>query len=711
MIPYQWKVLNDDIDIKIEKERNDASIPSEKSHAIENFKIAAGRAKGDHYGWVFQDSDVYKWLEAAAYTLKNHPDEELKKITDEVVELIGEAQEKSGYLNTYFTIMEPDHKYKRLGESHELYCAGHFIEAAVAYHEATAACGAGAGDDAAAEGCGGAGAGGGAAKTSRALEIAIKLANHIDASFGPEEGKIHGMDGHEEVEIGLMRLYHLTGEERYMKLAEYFLLQRGQDPDFFRRQFREDTGKEAIGGLYHAPLTYFQIHAPLLEQDTAEGHAVRLVYMCTALADVAASTGNEEMAKVCRRIWRNIVDKRMYITGGIGSTVNGESFTLDYDLPNDTMYCETCASIGLIFFARQMLRIEAKSEYADVMERALYNTALAGMALDGRHFFYVNPLEVVPEKSRKDPTKSHVKIVRPDWLGCACCPPNLARLISSVEDYVYSEVGRDILVNLFIKSSMTRDYGDGEVKVEIDADYPKNGKVTVRVENKTSGAVRIGIRIPGWAEKASGKVCTGGSEANGCAEGKACSDGHVTDVDCRVKTEDGFWYVEAGVGETSIELELDMTPQRWYANPLVSEDVDKVAVARGPQVFCAEGVDNGENLHLLSLPSDAELTCSWDEELLGGVNVIEAEGVRDSDGEANETAGVRDSDGEEKESAGAETCNEMQNTSGEAACGAGGLYRKRKATAEKPVKIKMIPYYAWANRGPNEMRVWLREKE
>ncbi len=635
MIPYQWKVLNDDIDIKIEKERNDASIPSEKSHAIENFKIAAGRTKGEHYGWVFQDSDVYKWLEAAAYTLKNHWDDDLKKITDEVVDLIADAQEKSGYLNTYFTIMEPDHKYKRLGESHELYCAGHFIEAAVAYHQATG--------------------------SKKALDIAIKLADHIDASFGPEDSKIHGCDGHEEVEIGLMRLYHLTGEKRYLKLSEYFLLQRGQDPDFFKRQFREDTGKPAIGGLYNAPLTYFQIHAPILEQDSAEGHAVRLVYMCTALADVAASTGNKDLEAVCRKIWRNIVDKRMFITGGIGSTVNGESFTLDYDLPNDTMYCETCASIGLIFFARQMLRLSADGEFSDVMERALYNTALAGMALDGKHFFYVNPLEVVPEKSEKDPTKSHVKVVRPDWLGCACCPPNLARLIASVEDYVYSESGKDILVNLFIKSEMVRGYEDGEVTVRIDADYPRDGKVSIHVNNSTKDAVKIGVRIPGWCDKAGGKVIDGNGES--------------TIEDCAVVAEKGFWYAECSAGATDIELELDMTPKRWYANPLVSEDVNKVSIARGPQVFCAEGVDNGDNLHLLMLPKSAALKCSWQDELLEGVEVIEADGLR--------TVAARE----------------------------GGLYRTTKAKSSEPAKIKMIPYYAWANRGRNEMRVWLNEKE
>ncbi len=649
MIPYQWKVLNDDIDIRIEKERNDASIPSEKSHAIKNFKIAAGRTKGEHYGWVFQDSDVYKWLEAAAYTLRNHPDEELKKITDEVVDLIGDAQEKSGYLDTYFTIREPDHKYKRLGESHELYCAGHFIEAAVAYHEATAPYrnGTGSGTD--------------EAGSSRALEIAVKLADHIDATFGPEEGKIHGCDGHEEVEIGLMKLYHLTGRVRYMKLAEYFLMQRGQDPDFFRRQFREDTGKPAIGGIYNAPLSYFQIHAPVLEQDTAEGHAVRLVYMCTALADVAASTGNKELEAVCTRIWRNIVDRRMFITGGIGSTVNGESFTLDYDLPNDTMYCETCASIGLIFFARQMLRLRADGEFGDVMERALYNTALAGMALDGKHFFYVNPLEVVPEKSAKDPTKSHVKVVRPDWLGCACCPPNLARLIASVEDYVYSEAGRDILVNLFIKSEMAREYEDGEVRLELDADYPRCGRIRIHADNRTSQNVRVGVRIPGWADIYSGRVCKESDKS--------------ANAECAVTADRGFWYVECSVGATDIELELNMTPKRWYASPLVSEDVDKVCIARGPLVYCAEGIDNGDRLHLLMLPKSSSLNYSWQEQLLEGVGTIEAEGIR---------AGASES---------------------------GGLYRCCRADTSEPAVIKLIPYYAWANRGPNEMRVWLREKE
>ncbi|MBP5600540.1 MAG: glycoside hydrolase family 127 protein [Lachnospiraceae bacterium] len=628
MIPYQWKVLNDAIEINIERERNDASIPNLKSHAIENFKIAAGRTKGEHYGWVFQDSDVYKWLEAVAFSLNNTWDDNLKCIADEVVDLIADAQEEDGYLSTYYTIAEPDNKFKRLRGSHELYCAGHFMEAAVAYYNAT--------------------------KNEKVLDTAKKLADHIDASFGPEEGKIHGVDGHEEVEIGLMKLYHLLGEERYLKLAKYFLEERGKDPDFFEKQDIEYFGKAEKGGLASCPKSYFQMHKPVLLQDTAEGHAVRLVYMCTALADIAATTKNEELSKVCKRIWRNIVDKRMYITGGIGSTVIGESFTLDYDLPNDTMYCETCASIGLIFFAKQMLRIEAKAEYANVLERALYNTALSGMALDGKHFFYVNPLEVVPKKSMIDPTKSHVKPVRPQWLGCACCPPNLARLITSVEDYIYSDTDDKVLVNLFIKSEFSKDYEDGTLNIKIDADYPKTGEVKLNITNTTGRELKVYVRKPDWAES-----------VNTSLDGKQVS----------LSEEDGFMVVSVKPGKVEALIEIPMTLKRWRANPLVSENIHKVCVSRGPQVYCVEGVDNGENLHLISLPKEAPLKYRRDEKLLGGVGVIEAEALRYDDKRSDDK-----------------------------------LYYSEDAVSAKKQTIRMIPYYAWANRGSNEMRVWLAEE-
>lgn len=629
MIPYQWNVLNDACDITIERERNDSSIPNLKSHAIENFKIAAGRSEGEHYGWVFQDSDVYKWLEAVAYSLKNYPDENLKKIADEVVDLINDAQEESGYLNTYFTIKEPKRKYKCLRESHELYCAGHFLEAAVAYYNAT--------------------------KSEKVLKIATKLADHIDNTFGPEDGKIRGVDGHEEIEIGLMKLYHLTKEERYLRLAEYFISIRGTDPDFFEKQEEKDEAKNPIiGGLKAFPKSYFQMHMPVSLQDTAEGHAVRLVYMCTALADIAKATNNKDLINVCKRIWRNIVDKRMYITGGIGSTVIGESFTLDYDLPNDTMYCETCASIGLIFFAKKMLELDPEGEYGDVMERALYNTALSGMALDGKHFFYVNPLEVDPKKSKSDPTKSHVKPVRPQWLGCACCPPNLARLIASVEDYVVVKCDDRFIVNLFIESEFVYADETGNLRIKIDTDYPKTGNVTITIDNSLKREAKVGIRVPGWSE--STKVSIG-------------QIGYVP------VEENGVLELVATKGETKVSLGLDMEPKKWHANPLVSEDIHKVCITRGPQVYCVEGVDNGDNLHCISLIKGGKISYERNENLLNGVGVIEAEGVKYSDtGFSN------------------------------------GLYYKNGELNFENRTVKMIPYYAWANRGSNEMRVWIFEK-
>ena len=631
MIPYQWAVLNDSIDIAIERERNDASIPNEKSHAIANFKIAAGLEKGDHYGWVFQDSDVYKWLEAVSYSLTDTWDDALKTLADGVVELISKAQQPDGYIGTYFTIKCPERRYMRLAESHELYCMGHLLEALVAYKLATG--------------------------SELAIDVAEKVAAHLCDTFGPEEGKYHFADGHEEIEIGLMKLYHITGTEKYRDLAEYFLKVRGDSPKEWSRLKSMDKGGNILGGISTEPMKYNQTHLPVEEQDTAEGHAVRLVYMCTAMADVAKASGNKEFEKACKKIWRNIVDKRMFITGGIGSTVLGESFTLDYDLPNDTMYCETCASIGLIFFAKQMLYLERNSEYADVMERALYNTALSGMALDGKHFFYVNPLEVVPEKGKLDPTKSHVKSVRPQWLGCACCPPNLARLITSVEDYIYSVFDDAVLVDLFIASEMSLEDKGKKISIRQKTDYPRSGKVLFEIENKEDTDVTIGIRLPGWRDEVKGSV-----------------DGSAVEI----AEKCGYWYVQVPKGEHSILLDMEIKPKRWYANLNVSEDIHKVAVARGPQVYCVEGKDNGEDLHTLVLKKDSELTDHFEEGLLEGVSVVDGEGIRFTEGSRE----------------------------GEPAA----LYTDRPRFEKQPVKIHFIPYSTWGNRGENEMRVWLLEE-
>ncbi|GEL67359.1 hypothetical protein MPS01_15140 [Marinilactibacillus psychrotolerans] len=331
MIPFQWDVLHDQGNITIDKERNDASIPSDKSHAIENFKIAAGRSEGHHYGWLFQDSDVYKWLESAANVYSIAQDEKLKEMMDEVVDLLEDAQDEDGYLSTFYQIDAPELKFRRLFESHELYCAGHLIEAAIAYQAAT-------NDD-------------------RLIQVVEKLIRCIQNHFGSEKGKINGADGHQEIELALVKLYEVTQNEEYLELSKWFLEIRGQDPEFYQKQLDENR-KLGLGKEHPFSINtvYYQAHKPVYEQEEAAGHAVRLVYMAAAMADVAYHTKNKKMLTAAKRIWKNIVKKRMYITGGIGSTVLGEAFTFDYDLPNDTMYCETCASIGLMFFAKAMLK-------------------------------------------------------------------------------------------------------------------------------------------------------------------------------------------------------------------------------------------------------------------------------------------------------------------------------------------------------------------
>ena len=634
MIPYQWKVLNDEIDVRIERERDDSSIPNEKSHALENFRIAAGIHTGRHYGWVFQDSDVYKWLEAVAYSLMEEADESLKKMADSVVDLIAQAQEADGYLGTYFTIEEPDRKFRSLINSHELYCAGHFMEAAAAYYEAVG--------------------------NQKVLDTARKRAVCIETALGPE-GEF-GYDGHEEIEIGLMKLYHLTGEERYLRLSRHFLRIRGTDEDFFGEQRKTDPGtRPLIGGMEQRTRQYFQVHRPPVEQDTAEGHAVRLVYMCTAMADVAASAGDRDMLDACRRIWRNIVDRRMYVAGGSGSTVQGEAVTFDYDLPNDTMYCETCASVGLIFFAAQMLRNENIGEYGDVMERALYNTVLAGTALDGKHFFYVNPLEVNPAASGSDPCKSHVKPVRPEWLGCACCPPNLARLLASVDRYIYTVKDDLCLVNLYISSTADLSVSGGSVKLTQVTDYPESGTIRIRVSAQQDHPIDLGLRIPGWSRTY--KAAMDGASCTDEISGNAGS------------FENGYFYFRNLTGEHEIVLELCMEPRFWRANPRVRDDIGKAALTRGPVVYCLEEADNGKNLHLLSVDPAGNTEEEEEQGALGHIIRITAEGKR-----------IREPDEGE------------------------GLYRPADEAIlqEEDVRLSFIPYYTWANRGSNEMCVWVR---
>lgn len=619
VVPYQWDALND---------RIEGAAPS---HAIENFKIAAGLAQGNFYGMVFQDSDVAKWLEAVAYLLETGDQPELELVADEVIEVLGKAQQADGYLNTYFTLKDPAGKWTNLAECHELYCAGHLIEAAVAYYNATG--------------------------KRRILDIACRLADCIAEVFGTEPGKNRGYDGHQEIELALVKLFRATGNDKYLKLSSYFLDERGRQPHFYDEEFACRNGKVHFTGLdIVKEKAYSQAHLPVREQHTAEGHAVRAVYMCSGMADVAAETQDRELLAACRRLWNNIVSKRMYVTGAIGSMAHGEAFSLDYDLPSDTAYAETCASVGLIFFAHRMLQIEQKSEYADVMERALYNTVIGGMSRDGRRFFYVNPLEVWPDACGKNHTVDHVKPERQEWFGCACCPPNIARLLASLGQYAYSVGERTVYAHLYIGSDADLEVNGCQVKLIQQSWLPWEGRVRFEIAAGQPAEFTLALRVPDWSGLAELRI-----------------NGAFYPIEHSMV--DGYAHVSRiwQPGDT-IELQLPMTIRRLKGHPLVRETIGRTALQRGPIVYCLEEADNGANLHQLVLEPNAEPATRFDAELLGGVQTITAQASR----------------------MGADSWGDS-------------LYKADAAAVKVPVAARFIPYYAWANRGLGEMAVWVRE--
>ena len=616
-IPYQWKALNDEIP------------GAEPSNCMRNFRIAAGKMQGEHAGFVFQDSDIAKWIEGAAFSLRWHPDPELEKIVDGAIEEVVAAQQPDGYLDTYYIINGLDKRWTNLKDNHELYCAGHMIEAAVAYYRVTG--------------------------KRVLLDAVIRLVDHIDSVIGAEEGKLPGYPGHPVIEMALMRLYQVTGDPKHLNLARYFVNQRGRSPLFFEEEDRRNGNRFFWKDSYFR-YQYYQAGKPVREQADAEGHAVRAMYLYSGMADVARETGDAALADACRRLWRSVVSRRMYITGSVGSSEYGESFTFDYDLPNDTVYGETCAAIGLVFFARRMLTLEPKAEYADVMERALYNGVISGMQLDGRSFFYVNPLEVLPEASLKDHGKHHVKVERQKWFSCACCPPNVIRLVSSLEDYIASVYSGALYLHLYAGSALKLSVAGTPVSLKTVTDYPWKGDVSVTVTPETPVSFTLNLRIPAWCSSWTLKL-------NGQTVTPAITDGYLS--------LSRVW----NPGDR-LELSLDMPVSFVSANPRVYENAGKVAVTRGPLVYCLEEPDNGKSLHLLRLgdvrPEDCRV--EWKPDKLGGIMEISTAGVRESD------AGWGDT-----------------------------LYSAEKTVVSAPAALTWIPYYAWANREPGEMRVWIRK--
>lgn len=619
VIPYQWEALNDRI----------PDAPA--SHALKNFKIAAKEEEGEFFGFVFQDSDVAKWLEAVAYSLESDPNPELEKTADEVIDLIGRAQQEDGYVNTYFTIKEPEMKWRNLRDRHEMYVAGHMIEAAVAYYEVTG--------------------------KRKFLDIMCRFADHIDEMFGKEEHKLQGYDGHQEIELALVKLYKATGNDRYLHLSKFFIDERGQQPHFFDKEKKaRNDEKEFWWHDEYGDYSYHQAHLPVREQKEAIGHAVRAMYMYTAMADLAIETGDPTLRQACERLWENVTNRQMYITGGVGSQDIGEAFSFDYDLPNDTCYTETCASIGLVFWAKRMLEIDKKGNYADVMEKALYNGTISGMDLDGKKFFYVNPLEVWPRASEKRNDKAHVKPERQTWYSCACCPPNLARLIASIGHYIYSSEKDHLFVHLYMGNESELNINGQKVQIRQETNYPWDGQVKISLSPEKEFEFTLALRIPGWCKLAVLKI------NNDLVDLESC-------------TRNGYAYLtRIWQKGDHVELIFPMAIERVRSNPKLRENIGKVALQRGPVVYCLEEIDNGTNLPSIILPKDSELEAAFREDLLDGISVItgRAEKVDDS-------------------------------TWGE------GLYMSKERET-KTINIQAIPYYAWCNRQPGEMLVWISEK-
>lgn len=565
VIPYQYAVLHDQVE------------GVEKSHVVTNFENAARAVRGEDvrdgfYGMVFQDSDAAKWIEAAAYILATFPDSELERKVDELIDKIAAAQDEDGYLNTYFTIKDREKRWTNLLEGHELYCAGHMMEAAVAYYETT-------GKD-------------------KLLKVMQKNAAHIYRHFVTEGHE--GYPGHPEVELALLKLYRATGDHKCLELAKHFIDVRGVNRDFYKQEVEKRDWK--VWGNDASNYDYQQSGKPVRQQTDATGHSVRAVYLYTGMADLAAETEDQELLEACKRLFESVTGKRMYVTGGIGSTVLGEAFTVDYDLPNDTAYAETCASIGLMFFASRMLEMEADSRYGDVMERAFYNTVLAGMQLDGKKFFYVNPLEVIPGISGEAVTHKHDLPVRPGWYACACCPPNVARCIASIGKYAYGENETTAFIHLFVEGKVSFENG---LVLECETGYPYEFRVVYHI---VGGSGRIAVRRPDWSSKFS--ICINGVQAP-----EQC--------------EKGYWYLKNVKEGDVIEILLDDAIKKIYASAKVASDSGCTALQRGPLVYCVEGVDNnGDVLSLSYAEEGAAKAGEYEPGLLGGTVVLTVDGYR-----------------------------------------------------------------------------------
>lgn len=595
------------------------TLPIQYRHLVDTGRIAGidpdhkpGDRTAHHQFW---DSDVAKWMETAAYSLSGRPDPEVEARLDEVIAAFAKLQRPDGYINSWYTSIEPDKRWSNLRDMHELYCAGHLIEAAVAHFRATG--------------------------KRHFLDMMCRYADYIDSVFGREKEKRKGYPGHQEVELALVKLYHATGNDRYLKLAAYFIDERGKEPHYYDIEARE-RGQDP-SAFYHQTYEYCQAHLPVREQSRITGHAVRAMYLYCGMVDVARETGDETLVQACERLWDDVCRHHMYVTGGIGQSKTNEGFTFHYDLPEETAYCETCAAIGLAFWNHRMLQLSGDGRYADCLERALYNGTVSGVSLSGDRFFYVNPLASLGRHHREP------------WFGCACCPGNISRMIASVGQYFYSVSDDTAWVHFYGEGEGRMRVGGREFRLIQRTRYPWDGRVEIRIEPLEDEAHEfvLALRIPGWCKSADVTV-------NGRGVGGEQERGYL-----KIKRA---WRR----GDT-VSIALAMPVERVRAHPNVRMANGNVALQRGPIVYCLEEEDNPVRpLTRIALPRTSELEAEFRPDLLGGVTVVTGAALAIEDE------------------------------------GSGDLYTMEPPTF-RPMSIMAVPYCVWDNRGPGEMRVWLRE--
>ncbi len=655
----------------------------EETGRIDNFAIAGGLMDGEYKGERYNDTDVYKTIEGASYSLMVHPDPELEAYLDAVIAKIAAAQEPDGYLYTPRTAspgkVQPgtgEERWSELLVSHELYNAGHLYEAAVAHHMATG--------------------------KRTLLDVALKNADLVARTFGPEPGKRRGFPGHQEIELALVKLGRLTGNREYLKLAKYFLEQRGRGVEL--RPY--PPGNRFA--IYNDP-AQIQAHKPVLEQDEAVGHAVRLTYMASAMADVAALTGDRAYFEAVRRLWENVAGRKMYLTGGVGSRHDRERFGGDYELPNLTGYLETCASIGMVLWNHRMFLSTGEAAYIDVMERAMVNGVLAGVSLDGTLFFYPNPLE---SDGKYQFNKGRAG--RAPWFGVACCPGNVSRFLPSMPGYVYATRSDALYVNLFVAGEAAVEVGGRPVVIVQETRYPWDGAVRITLEPERKRTFAVHVRIPGWArgepvptdlyrhEEGSVEAAAGvAGEAGPAGEGSGAMAEEAVSLRVNgnpvpVSLENGFAVIRRSWKKgDAIEIDLPMEPRRVAAHFAVKDNEGMVAVERGPLVYCAEWPDNGGRALNLVLPDEADLLPEMRPDLLGGVVVLAGEALA---ADPSDVSMVR-------EAAGKDAAADDEDH-------APPVARRRLAPNARlsPHPLVLIPYYAWAHRGDGEMAVWIFRK-